>query len=198
MPLTSCLLENASQMSDHCLNHSAFDYAFNATLGMEGVYSDDEDDRGGRTKYGIIEAVFKSAIRRGLIRPVKADIRDLSVEDAKTIYRAEYWDKLRLDEVSDITIAAEIFDTAVNMGVNAATLICQRALNYLGESLDEDGRMGPRTLNALNRWSQKDRRALFVCLNGFQFQRYVAIVEGDKSQRKFVRGWTKRVQSYQT
>ena len=108
------------------------------------------------------------------------------------------WGKLRLDEVSDITIAAEIFDTAVNMGVKAATLICQRALNYLGESLDEDGRMGSMTIAAINRWSRKDPRALHVCLNGFQFQRYVAIVEGDETQHKFARGWTKRVQSYQT
>ena len=177
---------------------NAFDYAFSETIELEREYSDEKADRGGLTKWGITERTYLSAIKRGIIRPVKADIRDLSKEDAKTIYRVDYWDKMRLDEVSAIAIAAEMFDTAVNMGIKAATLICQRALNYLGESLDEDGRMGPMTITAINRWSRKDPRALHVCLNGFQFMRYTEIVKGDGTQQTFARGWTKRVQSYQT
>jgi len=48
----------------------------------------------------------------------------------------------------------------------------------------------------LNKWSSKDERALFVCLNGFQFIRYVGIVEMNASQKRFARGWTKRIQTY--
>jgi len=177
---------------------TAFDYAFDMTLGLEGGYSDDPDDRGGKTKYGITEAVFGDAIRRGIISPIRADIRELSLEEAKAIYRKDYWDRLQLGEVKDATIAAEIFDTAVNMGRMAATLICQRALNYLGEDVDEDGVMGRMTIAAVNRWCKKDARALFVCLNGFQFMQYVKIVNGNETQKKFARGWTKRVQVYRT
>ena len=82
---------------------NAFDYAFNETIELEREYSDEKADRGGRTKWGITERTYLSAIRHGIIRPVKADIRDLSKEDAKTIYRVDYWDKLRLDEVSAIS-----------------------------------------------------------------------------------------------
>lgn len=175
-----------------------FDYAFGQTLGYEGGYSYETDDRGGRTKYGITEAVYLDACRRGIINLTAPDIRDLTMEQAKAIYLTDYWNRLRLNEVKDAAIAAEIFDTAVNMGRTAATLICQRALNYLGESLEEDGIMGRKTIEALNKWADKDSRALFVCLNGFQFMRYVAIVKENETQHKFARGWTKRVQSYQT
>ena len=175
-----------------------FDYAFRRTIGYEGGYSDEPSDRGGRTRYGITEEVFKDAVRRGLIKPLNPDIRELTVGQAKTIYKVDYWDRLSLDDVLNIDIAAEIFDTAVNMGTSAATKICQRALNYLGETLKDDGIMGPMTLGKINDWCNKDSRALFVCLNGFQFMRYVAIVNRDDSQVRFARGWTRRVQAYQT
>ena len=58
--------------------------------------------------------------------------------------------------------------------------------------------MGPKTIAAINKWAEKDQRALFICLNGFQFMQYVKIVSGNDTQKKFARGWTKRVQSYQT
>ena len=175
-----------------------FDYAFNQTLGYEGGYSDKQGDRGGKTKYGITEMVFKDAIRRGIISPVSADIRKITLEQAKAIYLFDYWHKLSLNSVRDGMIAAEIFDTAVNMGRAAAALIYQEALNYLGETLDEDGIMGPKTIAAINKWADKDQRALFICLNGFQFMRYTEIVRCDATQKMLSRGWTKRVQSYQT
>lgn len=176
----------------------SFDYAFHNTLGYEGRYFNDPDDRGGETMYGITKTVFLQALSDKLFTSETGLIKDLTVDQAKIIYKAYYWDKLKLNELRHPLIAGEIFDTAVNMGRKAATLICQRSLNFLGEDLDEDGVMGRNTLNALLRWEVKDSRALFVCLNGFQFQRYIAIVEGDNSQHKFARGWTKRVQSYQT
>jgi lysozyme family protein len=82
------------------------------------------------------------------------------------------------------------------MGTSQAVLISQKALNYLGESLAEDGEIGPKPIEALNRWSVKDERALLVCLNGFQFIRYVEIKKNNPSQVKFTRGWTKRIQGY--
>jgi lysozyme family protein len=176
----------------------SFDYAFHNTLGYEGEYSYDSDDRGGETKYGITKTVFLQALSDSLFTSDTGLVKDLTVDQAKIIYRTYYWDKLKLNELRHPLIAGEIFDTAVNMGRKAATLICQRSLNFLGEDLDEDGVMGKNTMNALLKWEIKDTRALFVCLNGFQFQRYVAIVEGNSSQYKFARGWTKRVQSYQT
>jgi len=171
-----------------------FDYAFEQTLCLEGGYSDDPVDRGGRTNWGITEATLKDAYLRGLVST--RDVASLSKEEARRIYKADYWDALKLDSVLSPAIAAEIFDTTVNMGRSAAVKILQEALNYLGESLAMDSVMGMKTLGALNKWSSKDERALFVCLNGFQFMRYVGIVEMNANQKRFARGWTKRIQTY--
>jgi lysozyme family protein len=186
---------------------NSFDEAFEQTLGLEGGYSDDPADRGGRTKYGITEATFREALSQGVIAGVD-NIRDLTVAQAKAIYKIRYWTPLRLDEVGDPAIAAEIFDTAVNSGPGRAALIAQLALRFLGEAIVADGAMGPATIGAINKWCAKDPRAFMVCLNGFQFLHYVAIVDAgliteitrrvksDASQGRFSRGWTKRIQEY--
>ncbi len=172
---------------------NAFEYAVNKTLGLEGGYSNVADDP--ETNFGITIDDFNEALRRGIISGI-TDIKDLSIEQAKTIFRIVYWMEMRLGELSDPDVAAEVFDTAVNMGKSAAAVIAQKACNYLGEQLTEDGVMGLETLGTLNRWIAKDRRALFICLNGFQFMRYAAIVSKKAGKKKFARGWTKRIQQY--
>lgn len=171
-----------------------FDYAFERTVLLEGGYSADPMDRGGRTKYGITQVVLDDARRRGLVSA--QDVALLHRDEAKIIYKTDYWTALSLDAVLSPSIAAEIFDTAVNMGKSAAVRIVQESLNYLGESLKVDGIMGIKTLGAINRWCTRDERALYVCLNGFQFMRYVEIVMNNGTQQRFARGWTKRIQTY--
>jgi len=172
-----------------------FNYAFIKTLGAEGGYSDDPDDKGKETNFGITKATFKDALRRGVISGTSS-IRFLTVAQVKTIYKTDYWFPIKLGLILNADIAAEIFDTAVNMGRSRAIKIVQESLNFLGEKLEVDGIIGPITLDAIQKWINKDVRALFICLNGFQFMKYVDIVKNDSSQIKFSRGWTKRVQGY--
>jgi len=187
----------------------AFDYAFERTVGLEGEYSDVAGDRGGRTKYGITEKTFQHALERMIISGV-TDIKDLTLAQAKAIYRTDFWNTLKLNQIKDIVIAAEIFDSAVNMGTGMAVVLAQTALDYLGETLSIDGVIGPVTIGLLNKWCSRDPRALMACLNGFQFIVYCDLVDGslidriqervkgDPGQQQFARGWMKRIQEYQT
>jgi len=168
----------------------AFDLAFGQTLGHEGGYSNDPDDPGGETKFGISKRQYPNE-----------DIEGLTIERAKEIYRRDYWDKLRLDEVRDPEVAAEIFDTAVNTGIGPAIKIAQRALEFLGQALVVDGAMGAQTLTALNDWCVRDAEVLFKALNGEQYRLYRTIVEGwaragKKNPFKFSAGWMRRIQAY--
>jgi len=185
-----------------------FDYAFEETVGLEGGYSDNPQDRGGRTKFGITEKMFLHALERGIVSGT-ADIKDLTLAQAKAIYMILFWLPLQLNRVDDTDIAAEIFDTAVNSGVFKAALLAQMALDYLGESLVLDGQLGPKTLTLINKWCMKDPMALFTALNGMQFVHFLLIVDDfdliealkkcvtpDEKQTMFARGWTKRVQGY--
>jgi lysozyme family protein len=108
----------------------------------------------GKTKWGITEKTLNNAYLAGIVSTW--DISELNREEARLIYKAFYWNPLKLDAVLAPSIAAEIFDTAVNMGKTAAVKIVQEALNYLGENLSVDGIMGMKTLGALNKWCTRD------------------------------------------
>jgi len=177
------------------------------TISLEGGFADVRCDHGGRTKCGITEETFRHALDLKIISGV-TDVKDLTIVQAKAIYKTFLWNPLRLHEITDPCIASEIFDTAVNSGPGRATLVAQLALEYLGEKLATDGVMGSETIGLLNKWCSKDPRALMVALNGMQFVHFVAIadegilaeimnrVKSDPEQFKFTRGWTKRIQDY--
>jgi lysozyme family protein len=174
-----------------------FKEAFRRTLGHEGGYSDDPDDNGNwtggkkgvgelkGTKFGISAASYPAI-----------DIKALTIEQASALYYRDFWRPLGLDEIPNLDIACEIFDTAVNTGTGTAVRIAQRSVKFLGEDIAVDGKPGSDTIKALVRWSKKDPQSLFKALNGYQFMRYAEIVETSPKQGKFSCGWLKRIQEY--
>jgi lysozyme family protein len=160
-----------------------FDRAFGQVIGFEGGYSNHVSDRGGETKYGISKAAYP-----GL------DIKNLTLEQAKTIYYNDYWRKLNCHLMTDLATAKEVFEQAVNFGLTQAGKHLQQGLNYLGASLDVDGVIGSLTLDAANSLKTSDCLVLVKVLNGLQFKKYLEIVEKDASQKVFARGWLSRVQ----
>lgn len=170
------------------MSHASFDHAFKKTLGYEGGYVNDPDDPGGETKFGVSQRQYPHL-----------DIANLTLQNAKIIYYRDYWLPLKLDcfdGPAGERIAQEIFDTAVNMGTRAATYIAQRAVNFLGESVTEDGVMGAQTLAALSKWCSRDPEALFKVLNGFQFVYYYKIITREPAKGKYARGWMRRIQGF--
>lgn len=101
-----------------------FDYSFTAVVGEEGDYSDDPNDSGGKTRFGITEKVARAWGYTG-------DMRELPFETAREIYHSEYWQKLSLDDVDQVSdrISFELFDTGVNTGIYWAAWWLQRVLN---------------------------------------------------------------------
>jgi lysozyme family protein len=162
-----------------------YDRAFKEVVGYEGGYVDDPNDHGGKTKYGISQKTYPNL-----------DIANLTLDQAKAIYWRDFYRALSLNALENEQVALEIFDTAVNCGTGMAVRIAQRALRFLGEDIQVDGKIGPRTIEKLNAWSKRDPESLHKALNGYQFARYAAIIEADASQAKFGRGWLRRIQGY--
>jgi len=173
----------------------SFDAAFLSTLNHEGGLSDHPSDRGGLTKYGITAATWQAYCND--VQPSdRRSVRDITLEDAKSVYRRNYWDSLGLDSV-DAAIAAEVFDTAVNCGVGTAARLAQRAFNLIridgATPLLVDGKLGPITRARLNEMVRLGyRQSLLGSLNAYQAIHYIDIVERNPSQRVFIRGWMKR------
>lgn len=108
-----------------------FDAAFTKLIGHEGGYTSDRRDNGGETKYGISKNAYPGE-----------DIKGMTLERAKLLYRRDYWGPAGCDSVQD-GAKFNLFDIAVNCGVRAAVKMLQRVV---GETAD--GVLGPRTIQA--------------------------------------------------
>lgn len=168
----------------------AFELAVEHTLAAEGVFSNHAWDPGGATKYGVTEAVAR---RHG------RDVRELTVREAKEIYRRDYWDALDLDHIAIASwrVAMELFDTAVNAGPGRAIRIAQEALVTIFEQdIAVDGRMGPNTRGALLRIIARYEPHLVAALNGFQFSYYLWLLrQGHPAARPAIKGWMLRLET---
>lgn len=172
----------------------AFTRRLNVLLGIEGGYSDHAADSGGKTRYGITEAVARAHGYTG-------EMRALPLALAKDIYRLDYWDRMRLGDVARLSepIAGELFDTGVNGGPGLAGEFLQRSLNVLNQGgkdypdIVQDGEIGPRTLAALRAFLALRRapgeRVLLKMLNCLQGAFYVGLAESRAKDEAFILGW---------
>jgi lysozyme family protein len=101
-----------------------FDRSFYLLMEFEGIYSDDPDDTGGKTLYGITQNNFPKEFEE--ISKIKTPEYRLAY--AKDFYKKEFWDKAGCDDLVD-RLDTVVFDFAVNSGIS-------RAMRLLAETQD--------------------------------------------------------------
>lgn len=144
--------------------------AIPTVLQNEGGYVSDPADPGGETKYGISKRSYPNL-----------DIKNLTVEDATTIYRRDFW---QFDGVNDQPLATKIFDTYVNMKHNGI-----RILQTCISMPSPDGVWGPNTCAVVNAHMPE---GLLTIYRSALEQHYRNIVLADPSKAKFLNGWLRR------
>jgi lysozyme family protein len=165
-----------------------------AVIDREGGYVNHAADRGGPTRWGITEATARGDGYGG-------DLRTLPRARAVAIYRRAYWQRPGLDRIAGHApqLAAELFDTGVNMGPPVAIAFLQRALNALNRGASDypdiaaDGVAGPQTLAALAAFLRTrgagGEMVLLKAVEALQGERYVALAEGRPANEAFLYGW---------
>ncbi|MDI1362522.1 glycosyl hydrolase 108 family protein [Methylotenera sp.] len=146
-----------------------FEDMFTRLLGHEGNYSNDPNDAGGETKFGISKRSYPAY-----------DIKNLSVEQAKLIYKRDFWDALNADNLYD-GVAWQLFDFAINSGVGTAIRGYQRALGVA-----DDGFFGAHSLKASNAMTESDQIMRVIS----ERMRYMVKCKGWKD---FGAGWINRM-----
>lgn len=147
-----------------------FDTAFEKLIGHEGGYSNDPHDPGGETKFGISKRAYPAL-----------DIRNLTLADAKAIYKRDYWDRAQCDRLPP-ELAFDVFDAAVNSGIGQAIRWLQRSVGVA-----DDGYVGPLTLGALVR--DDDPSAVQARFNGHR----LAFMTNLSTWQTFGKGWARRI-----
>lgn len=163
-------------------------------IGREGGYSKHAADRGGATRWGITEAVARAHGYRG-------EMPAFPREDAVALYKRIYWIRPGFERIAAIApdIAAELFDTGVNMGPGVAVSFLQRALNALNRGASDYADIAPgvriddATVAALATFLAKrapnGTRVLMKALEALQGERYLDLAERRPANEAFLYGW---------
>jgi lysozyme family protein len=101
-----------------------FDICLRRLLAHEGGYTNHPDDPGGPTNFGITIADYRKYVKPDA---TAADVRAMKIDEAKTIYRARYWDAQRCDELP-AGVDYAVFDYGVNSGTGRSGKVLRRAL----------------------------------------------------------------------
>jgi lysozyme family protein len=146
-----------------------FDQCFDKLISHEGGYVNDPRDPGGETKFGISKRAYP-----------QVDIKNLSLDAAKAIYKRDYWDRAQCDKLPP-QLAYLLFDAAVNSGIGQAIRFLQRAVN-----LADDGVLGPLTLAAVQRMDAESVASRYL---GQRLEFMTKLSSWDT----FGKGWARRI-----
>lgn len=146
-----------------------FNTAFETLIGHEGGYVNHQKDPGGETNYGISKRQYPDV-----------DIKALTLDDAKAIYKRDYWDAVKADQMP-YPVAFEVFDAAVNHGTERAAIMLQTALK-----ISADGLIGPVTLATAQACDPDKFRMRF---NAARLRFYTSL----STWPAFGKGWARRV-----
>ena len=155
-----------------------FDEIIEVVLHHEGGYVNDPKDPGGETNFGIAKRSHPDV-----------DIKNLTKDGAKEIYKEHYWDKNKVESLSE-ELRHIYFDMCVNQGRGTAVKIIQRACNAKGADLAIDGGFGPGTKAALETYKPSLER-----VRCYRLKHYYDLVNKKPEQERFLFGWFKRALS---
>lgn len=146
-----------------------FDVACERSLGHEGKYSNNIADPGGETNWGISKRSYPNV-----------NIKLLTREGAKDIYRRDFWNRINAENLPD-GVAYQLFDFAINSGIETAVRYFQRAIGVA-----DDGHWGPHSQSVADATSETD---MIMRLNAerLDFMRKL------KAWKDFGSGWAGRI-----
>lgn len=139
-----------------------FDMFMNIVFRHEGGYVNDPDDLGGETKYGITKRRYPNL-----------DIKNLTKDEAKELYRKDFYIPMKIEEFTNMNLALHYFDMGINAGIKNAT-------NLLTEAYKIKNEHPERSIVGI----YKDLRIAY----------YTKVAEY-RNNKKFLKGWLNRVET---
>lgn len=138
-------------------------------LGYEGNYVNNPEDPGGETKWGISKRSYPDL-----------NIATLSKEKAIEIYWKDFWLVIEAEHFSD-AVSWQVFDFAVNSGIQTVIRIFQRSLGVA-----DDGYWGPVSRNAVKATNESD---IIVSLLAERLDYMTRLSNWNSASR----GWARRI-----
>lgn len=168
-----------------------FKIALDIVLKFEGGYSNDLNDPGKATNFGIIQEVYNEY--RSFKRLSPKEVKEIEQNEVEGIYYNYYWLKGDCDKFPR-RLAFCHFDSCVNCGVERSNKFLQKSVNVI-----VDGILGPKTFEGINNLKNTDglENIITKYLN-WRREYYRELSTKRPQLRKFLNGWLNRVNQLQT
>jgi lysozyme family protein len=153
----------------------SFETVVHMVLEHEGGYVNHPSDPGGETKYGISKRAYPDV-----------DIAELTEDDAADIYKRDYWDRIKGDDLP-VGVACVVMDYAVNSGISRAS----KALQSVCGIANGDGIIGPASLNSV--WTTVKNTSEEDVITAVTEQRQ-GFIRALSIYDTFGKGWERRIE----
>lgn len=175
--------------------------AISKTVTEEGGFQNDSKDTGNfhgginyGTKYGITPGAWLAFYKP---KALQTDtIKNLTVTEAVPIYKKNYWDKFRGDEIENDSLAELMMFTVVNSGAGQVVTFKQLINTIAGEKVVAETPT-PLTSAEIDILNSLDAETYFNALKGVRERFYKRLVEKDPVKQKYLKGWLNRLNKYQ-
>jgi len=153
-----------------------YDHCLEMLLEHEGGFVNHPKDPGGITNLGITKKVYEDWVGHSVS---KQDMENLTRKDVAPIYKKNYWDRGRCDDLPS-GVDWSVFDWGVNSGMSRAAKALQKIV-----AVKADGGIGPMTLQAVANFKPE------ILINKMHSNRQ-NFYEKLQTFEAFGRGWTRR------
>ncbi len=163
------------------------------TMAEEGGYVDNPKLIDQPTNSGITQPTLDKYNADHPYLNFPNNVKDLNGEQARQIYGEDYYDERRIGEIENGRIAAAIFDMGVMSNFDNVGKIVQKTLNNsMNTNLTIDGKIGTKTINALNNIPDDNIDDFMQDLKRNRIK-YLQRLSG---WDKYGKGWTNRTNRY--
>lgn len=160
------------------------DEALDHLLAEEGGWSDNPNDRGGKTMWGVTQATY-SSYRKKIGKPSQS-VRLITKGECRALYTTEYWEASGCHKLP-WPISYLVFDAAVNSGPSRGVKWMQAGLG-----LKPDGQVGQQTISAATTAVQEGDSTKILAIVDARVEFLARLVQGTPSQATFLLGWWRR------
>ncbi|MGP3591630.1 type VI secretion system tip protein TssI/VgrG [Vagococcus sp. WN89Y] len=157
----------------------------------EGGFVNDPDDSGGATNKGIAWKTWTRYAKEDVgVEPTLENLQNITTEQAEVIYRKRYWDPSGFNDLKDQKLALMAYDWTITSG-GAGKQIQKLLNNEFGQQLVTDGKIGPKTIEAMS--SVSDSAKLTSRIADIRKEYYENLVINNPKNAKYLTGWLNRV-----
>lgn len=181
----------AAVTNENASSREKFDKISPVIFKNEGGFVNHPADPGGATNKGITFGTWKAYAQQDLgVEPTLDNLKNITDEQAKTIYFNRYWQPSGFDQLKDQNLALMSYDWTLTSG-GAGKQIQKLLNNEFGQSVSTDGIIGPKTIAAMN--SVPDSATLTSRIADIRKDYYRDLVTAAPEKGVFLKGWLNRV-----